>query len=357
MESDSNYKIFISYKRDDKEKVIKIKDLIEKEIGLKCWIDVDGIESDAQFANVIIGAINKAQVLLFMYSRSHTKIEDYENDWTIREINFAQKKHKRIVFVNLDGSPLTDWFELFFGTKQQVYYSSDIAMRNLISDLKKWLKVEVNAIGSEDEGLRIQDKNDRSDIGKSQTTKEVSATLSSMLTNQKTNVLVDAENDDSDSQFFIGWQYSQGIDGVMNYFKAVEWWKKAANNGNAKATFELGNCYEVGLGGLPKSLGMAFVYWQKAIDLGYDDKNKLGKVYYKMGFYYKQGIGVQQDSNEAVNYWEKAVELGNSDAMYKLALCYKYGKGVEQDVSKAKSLLQMASELGNNDAMNALKRM
>lgn len=47
-----------------------------------------------------------------MYSSKHTEIEDYENDWTIREINFAQKKKKRIVFVNIDGSKLTDWFEL-----------------------------------------------------------------------------------------------------------------------------------------------------------------------------------------------------------------------------------------------------
>ena len=42
-------KIFISYKRVDKKKVFKIKDLIEKQISAKTWIDLDGIESDAQF--------------------------------------------------------------------------------------------------------------------------------------------------------------------------------------------------------------------------------------------------------------------------------------------------------------------
>lgn len=141
METDSS-KIFISYKRDDKEKVLSIKDFIESNTGVKCWIDVDGIESDAQFANVIINAINKALVFLFMYSRCHSKIKDYANDWTVREINFAQKKRKRIVFVNIDDSPLTDWFELLFGTKQQVYYSSDSAMKNLIKDIRKWLKIE-----------------------------------------------------------------------------------------------------------------------------------------------------------------------------------------------------------------------
>ena len=46
-------RIFISYKRVDKEKVFRIKDQIEVALNEKCWVDIDGIESDAQFANVI----------------------------------------------------------------------------------------------------------------------------------------------------------------------------------------------------------------------------------------------------------------------------------------------------------------
>lgn len=131
--------IFISYKRDDLDMVWSIKDKIEKQSGENCWIDLDGIESDAQFANVIIKAINQTKIFLFMYSSKHTEIEDYENDWTIREINYAQKK--RIVFVNIDGSKLTDWFELIFGTKQQIDAKSSKEMNKLCSDIKKWLSV------------------------------------------------------------------------------------------------------------------------------------------------------------------------------------------------------------------------
>lgn len=133
--------IFISYKRETKNEVFPIKDIIEERTQHKCWIDLDGIESDAQFANVIIKAINQAKVVLFMYSSKHTEIEDYENDWTIREINFAQKKKKRIVFVNIDGSKLTDWFELIFGTKQQVDAKSTKDMNKLCSDIQKWLSI------------------------------------------------------------------------------------------------------------------------------------------------------------------------------------------------------------------------
>ena len=105
-------RIFISYKRDDKDVVFKIKDNIEKHVGEKCWIDLDGIESDAQFVDVIIKAINKADVFLFMYSKRHSEIIDYNKDWTVRELNFAEKKNKRIVFINIDNSTLSDYFEM-----------------------------------------------------------------------------------------------------------------------------------------------------------------------------------------------------------------------------------------------------
>lgn len=136
------YDIFISYKRLDKDKVFPIKDFIERNTGYNCWIDLDGIESDAQFADIIIKAINNAEVFLFMYSKTHSKIENFEEDWTVREISFAQMKKKRIVFVNLDNTPLTDRFYFMFSTKQQVAATSDVAMKKLCADIKQWLRNE-----------------------------------------------------------------------------------------------------------------------------------------------------------------------------------------------------------------------
>ena len=138
-------RVFISYKRVDKDRVFAIKDFIERGLGGDvdgknyCWIDLEGIESDAQFANVIIRAINRADIFLFMYSATHSEIIDFENDWTVKEINFAQMKKKRIVFVNIDGSALSDWFALLFGTKQQVDGTDEEALQRLCNDMRKWL--------------------------------------------------------------------------------------------------------------------------------------------------------------------------------------------------------------------------
>lgn len=136
-------RIFISYKRVDLQKVKKIKEQIDSALNEKCWIDMDGIESDAQFKDVIIKAINECEIMLFMYSSSHSKIIDYEKDWTIRELNFASLKHKRIVFINLDNSKLTDQLEFDFSSKQQIDGTSQASLEHLIKDLRHWLGYDV----------------------------------------------------------------------------------------------------------------------------------------------------------------------------------------------------------------------
>ena len=132
-------RIFISYKRADKDKVFPLKDQIEAALGEKCWIDLEGIESDAQFMNVIVKAIAECSVFLFMYSKQHSKILNFDDDWTFRELNYAKKKQKRIVFVNMDNAELSDEFEFMFGTKQQVNATSATEFQHLLVDLQKWL--------------------------------------------------------------------------------------------------------------------------------------------------------------------------------------------------------------------------
>ncbi len=133
-----NHDVFISYKRKDFDIVNKIKQEIESNAKVSCWIDLDGIETDAQFVNVIMRAIKDCDIFLFMYSKRHLEITDFDNDWTAKEINFAQKKNKRIIFVNIDNTPLSDYFEFSFGLKQQIDYNDPRYRKRLYEDLRKW---------------------------------------------------------------------------------------------------------------------------------------------------------------------------------------------------------------------------
>ena len=135
-------RIFISYKRADKEKVFPLKNQIEAAIGEPCWIDLDGIESDAQFAEKIMRSIDAAEIFLFMYSVNHSRIKNYTTDWTVRELNYALKKEKRIVFVNIDGTKIIDWLDFMFPQQQQVDATNPDSLRHLLHDLQTWLRVK-----------------------------------------------------------------------------------------------------------------------------------------------------------------------------------------------------------------------
>lgn len=329
-------KIFISYKRTDKQRVTEIVNTIQDELKVHCWIDLYGINYAVQFTSIICDAIDNADVVLFMHSREHLSI-DFQTDWTIKELNYAMEKGKKVILIKLDDSKLDNYFLFNFGSQNNVELSDPFQVKKLMAELKTILNIcdneQINKI------------------------KAIEMPSSSTTQTEKGEILLKAENGDPDAQYTIGWRHSQGIGGVMDYFKAVKWWQKAADNGHLKAMFEIGNCYEAGLGGLPKNYERAIDYWKAAIDRGYNDTQKLGIGYFKLGLQYKQGIGVQKNAQEAVRLWEMAVQYGNSDAMYKLAQCYKYGKGVEQDICKAVSLFQMAAEHDNDDAKKALKRM
>ena len=74
-----------------------------------------------------------------MYSREHLKINNYGNDWTIRELNFAKQKEKRIIFINMDNATLCDWLLFMFPNKQEVDASSEDALKRLCDDIQKWV--------------------------------------------------------------------------------------------------------------------------------------------------------------------------------------------------------------------------
>ena len=131
-------RIFISYKRADKDKVFPLVKKIEQEVGEKCWVDIEGIESTSQFISKICCAIDNAEVVLFMHSSVHLYI-DFENDWTIKELYYAQENHKRVQLVKLDDSPLKQIFLFEYGTKNNTDSNDPLQVNKLINDLRLWL--------------------------------------------------------------------------------------------------------------------------------------------------------------------------------------------------------------------------
>ena len=128
------HKIFISYSRSDYTKVVKLKNELEQLLGSgTCWIDLAGIESDRQFVDVIIDAIDKAEIFLFMYSKHSDRSE-----WTRKEIEYAYSERKRIVFVKMEDIQLSKYFRFQFGGHDIIDLNDGKQKLKLMNDLAKW---------------------------------------------------------------------------------------------------------------------------------------------------------------------------------------------------------------------------
>ena len=142
-------KIFISYKRQDKDKVFPIVDQIRKETGIDCWIDLEGIESGDQFQNVIVDAIDNADIFIFMLSRNFIapyrdertgKIDLRKQTFPEKEVMYALRHDKRIVPVSIDGTKVYDckWLEFNCSGLDCIDWKDESQRCKLLRNLRQW---------------------------------------------------------------------------------------------------------------------------------------------------------------------------------------------------------------------------
>lgn len=139
-------KIFISYKRQDKDKVLPIVEEIKQKTGGDCWIDLEGIESGDQFQNVIIDAIDKADIVAFMLSKNFIapykdektgKIDYKKQTFPEKEVMYALRHNKRLVPISIDGTTVYDckWLEFNCSGFDCVNWKSDIQREKLFRNI------------------------------------------------------------------------------------------------------------------------------------------------------------------------------------------------------------------------------
>ena len=136
----SEKKVFISYSRADSAVVFPLVERLQKAVGDVFWMDLDGIESGAQFIHQIINAINQADIVLFMHSES-----SLASEWVEKEIQYAQGKKKKIVPILVDGKPLDGWFLFQFGGNDFIDPTNEIHCNKLMRDLRCWLGLAESA--------------------------------------------------------------------------------------------------------------------------------------------------------------------------------------------------------------------
>ena len=90
----------------------------------------------------------------------------------------------------------------------------------------------------------------------------------------------------------------------------------------------------------------AIQYYERAIDLGHSfSMNNFGVML-------EQGRGVTADLNRAAQHYRNAITLYNTSAMINLALIHQCGKGTfPKDIEGAIKLYKTAAECGNKNAI------
>lgn len=122
--------------------------------------------------------------------------------------------------------------------------------------------------------------------------------------------------------------------------QAFEELHKSAISGSSRAMHMIGNYYKYGII-VDQSLEEAVVYFNRAIDMG------LNEAYYSRGYMFYKGLGSKQNYFKAVeDFWMCAKE-GNSSCMYMLGLCHRNGFGIQKNEGVGKEWLEKASEFGN----------
>ncbi len=208
------------------------------------------------------------------------------------------------------------------------------------------------------------------------------------------------DKNNATDQVAIGERYLKGKGFDKDEKKAFEWFQKAANQNNSEGLFQLAKCYQKGIG-VNQDKAKAVTYYEKSVSLNNTnailalsdmyangdgvEKNMSKALSLKEKLAFDGNVDAQRFvlSNQSIEYtkvnipadkllsharesyknrnyewaklcYERAINLGNNDAMYDYGLWLYEGIGITKDCYKAIDYLSKLGEGNNLDAQKLL---
>jgi TPR repeat protein len=145
--------------------------------------------------------------------------------------------------------------------------------------------------------------------------------------------------DDPGSLTSLGWMYDEGKVVEKNSNKALEFYRRAAEQGYPRAEHNLGICYQTG-DGVPKDNKQAVAWFRRAVSHNYAPSMlSLGDMYFG-------GYGIEQNYDRAFEFYKQASDKGVPEANHNIATMYESGIGVFRNISRSVELYRLAAERG-----------
>ncbi|MBT8117409.1 MAG: sel1 repeat family protein [Gammaproteobacteria bacterium] len=124
----------------------------------------------------------------------------------------------------------------------------------------------------------------------------------------------EAKNGISEAQFDVGTMYQNGRGVKADRNMAIEWFEKAAAQGDAKS-----------ISRLKLMEANATRFGKTSSEAGKGDRDSL----YDLGKMYMEGVGTNIDYGKAITAFEQSASQGHIKSSYKLGLIYYEGSGVK----------------------------
>lgn len=131
--------------------------------------------------------------------------------------------------------------------------------------------------------------------------------------------------------------YLHGIGVDVSLPRAREWYEKAASDGNAYAQYNLSAIYQSGAEGIEPDPVLARKWMKLAAENGDPD----APYYY--GHFLEYGIGGPEDPAGAIAWYQKAVELDDTNGFAAMGRMHYYGEYTTEDLELAWYYLSIAA--------------
>lgn len=357
-ETPQHYDIFISYSRLDSKVADQICEALNR-AGLTYFIDRKGIGGGMEFPSVLANAIVNSDIFLYLGSAN-----SYKSKFTNAEITFAfnKKERNRIVPYLIDGTSLPIELEFTFSAiNWRVMANHPVAQ--LVEDLVRLLgKKQVHSESN-------HNANPKSSTPPAPERPSLAPELKELL--QKANdckklrdekgafeyFLKAARIGDPEAQFQVGRCYELGLGVNLQPLLAEEWYEKSAIQVYGKGMAAYGRLlfkkverreHFTSPLGHKKHIELTWYYLKAAAQKGFASAQlNLGRAYlnFDMG---------DKNPKNAAQWFIKAAENGEMEAYRQLAELYLHGIGVPQDAEAGERYLKIAAEAGNMFARSDL---
>ena len=378
------YDVFISYSRKDMAIADRVCRAFD-EVGIKYFIDRQGIGGAFEFPEVLANAIIDSTTFLLLASDN-----SYNSKFTMSEVTFAfNKKSKNSVLpYMIDDTPMPLGLQFVFSSINWRNIKDHPIETVLVDDILQIIgrKRPAPAPKSAPKPVEVKAVEKKAEpapkpVSKSDTTATIPATpkastpppapkpvvkeptaaelYSKALDLDKAKKYSEAivlfrqaaEKGHASAQNFLGIYYHDGKGVTKNEREAFGWYKKAAEQGDKYAQSNLAACYYYGTG-VERNIQTAEEWYGKSAEQG------LASAQYKLGLIYSQYIGTRNKA-KSFQWYKKAAEQKHAMARYEVGVFYYYGVDsvVEKDESEAFKYFKLAAEQGCVNAYDKLGDM